>query len=56
MTNIIVRSFEDLKLRVTEFTDVKFVVKPQESVNIIVPITVEAEEGIFDFTFDNTFE
>lgn len=43
MTNIIVRSFEELKLQVKEFTDTKFVIKPQESVNIIVPITVEPE-------------
>lgn len=43
--NIIVKTFEDLKI----------IVKPQEEVRIIVPVT-EEEEGIFDPSFDFTFE
>ena len=57
MINVIVKSFEDLKLKVTSFEDTKIVVKPQEAVNIIVPITIEDESaGGFDYGFDFGFE
>lgn len=46
VTNIIIKQFDDLIIKVVPFDDVR----------VIVPVTEEEEEGIFDFTFDNTFE
>ena len=40
---------------VHEFEDVTIKVLEQEQVRIIVPVD-EEDEGIFDFTFDDTFE
>lgn len=45
VTNVIIKPFDDLIIRVVPFDDVR----------VIVPES-EEEEGIFDFTFDNTFE
>jgi len=57
MINVIVKSFEDFKIKVSEFQDTKIIVKPQESVNIIVPITIVPEgSGGFDYTLDFGFE
>ncbi len=46
VTNVIIKAFDDLIIRVVPFEDVR----------VIVPIDDEEEEGIFDFTFDDTFE
>lgn len=47
VTNVIIKAFDDLIIRVVPFEDVR----------VIVPADEEEEDiGIFDFTFDNTFE
>lgn len=45
VTNVIIKPFEDLIIRVVPFEDVR----------VIVP-EAEEDEGIFDDTFDDTFE
>lgn len=53
MINVIVKSFQDLKITVLEFENTKIIVKTQEPVNIIVPVTIEPEgSGGFDYGFD----
>lgn len=56
-TTVVIRSFDEPRFRVTEFGNSIVRVTPFEDTRIIVPSDGEDDdEGIFDFTFDNTFE
>lgn len=46
VTNIIIKPFDDLIIRVVPFEDVR----------VIVPVDEEEDTRIFDFTFDLPFE
>lgn len=54
-TTVIIRSFDSPVFKVTEFENSIVRVNPFDDMVIVVPETGE-DEGIFDFTFDDTFE
>ena len=56
-TTIILRSFDAPVFKVTEFENTIIKVKPFQDTVIVVPGDgEEVEEGIFDDTFDDSFE
>ena len=56
-TTIIIKSFADPVFKVVEFENTIIKVTPFQDQVIVVPGQAEEEEeGIFDFTFDESFE
>lgn len=56
-TTVVIRSFDAPVFKVTEFENTIINVKPFQDTVIVVPGTgEEEEEGIFDLTFDDSFE
>jgi len=54
-TIVIVSRFEEVRLRVTPFENTRVRLVDSPEVRIIVPVS-GVDEGIFDETFDETFE